>query len=78
MASTGSCMCGAVSFPVTAQITQTNACHCNMCRKWSGGVFFGVVVPKDGIAFDREFFIDFKPEAYAFAGTHRTHLTQGR
>ncbi len=49
MARTGSCMCGAVSFTVTAGLTRTNACHCEMCRKWSGGVFFGTVVPPDGI-----------------------------
>ncbi|RIV82942.1 GFA family protein [Aurantiacibacter xanthus] len=36
----GSCLCGAVKF--TAQIAQREmaVCHCSMCRKWSGGMFF--------------------------------------
>ncbi|MHA1570914.1 MAG: GFA family protein [Alphaproteobacteria bacterium] len=36
---TGSCLCGAVT--VSAQAAQNNigACHCGMCRKWTGGPF---------------------------------------
>lgn len=36
-ASTGKCLCGAVSF--TAQDVNPNhsICHCGMCRKWGGG-----------------------------------------
>ena len=51
MPKTGSCMCGAVSFTVTQDLSRTNACHCIMCRKWSGGVYFGVTVAADGIDF---------------------------
>ncbi|WP_299722082.1 GFA family protein [uncultured Tateyamaria sp.] len=49
MARTGSCICGAVSYTVTSDIDKTGACHCSMCRKWSGGVYFGVKVPSDGM-----------------------------
>ncbi|MEM8655129.1 MAG: GFA family protein [Pseudomonadota bacterium] len=49
MSHSGSCICGAVTFTVTEPITETGACHCGMCRKWSGGVFLGVRVPKGGI-----------------------------
>lgn len=49
MSHTGSCLCGAVSFTAHTPITETSACHCAMCRKWSGGVFMGVVVPQDGM-----------------------------
>ena len=49
MARSGSCLCGAVSYKVTSEIENTGACHCSMCRKWSGGVFFGVKVPRDGV-----------------------------
>lgn len=42
-------MCGAVAYTVTAEITQTGACHCEMCRKWTGGVFLGIEVPADGM-----------------------------
>ena len=49
MAHTGSCMCGAVSFRITTPITETGACHCSMCRKWTGGVYLSVEVPADGM-----------------------------
>lgn len=37
---TGRCLCGAVTF--TAEQVETNhgACHCGMCRRWSGGTAF--------------------------------------
>jgi len=54
MPHTGSCVCGAVSFNISTKLTRTNACHCSMCRKWSGGVFFGVVVPPDGMTLTGE------------------------
>lgn len=39
---TGSCLCGAVT--VTAKQVSQNlgACHCTMCRKWTGGPLFAV------------------------------------
>lgn len=38
----GSCLCGAVSFVAVTGKDDMGACHCSMCRKWSGGVFFAV------------------------------------
>lgn len=38
----GSCMCGAVEFTAVPVHAQMHACHCDMCRKWSGGVYLGV------------------------------------
>ena len=52
MSRTGSCLCGAVNFKINKDITETGACHCGMCRKWSGGVFLGVEVPGDQIEID--------------------------
>lgn len=49
MSHTGSCVCGAVSFTLTTPPTQANLCHCSMCRKWSGGVFMGMVVPRGAL-----------------------------
>jgi hypothetical protein len=41
MQRTGTCLCGAVTF--TADIKpKISACHCGMCRKWTGGVFLTV------------------------------------
>lgn len=39
---TGSCLCGSVKFTVTAKNNQVGACHCSMCRTWSGGVVFAL------------------------------------
>lgn len=32
----GSCLCGAVTFTVTAALSPPDACHCSQCRKQSG------------------------------------------
>lgn len=37
-----SCLCGDVKFKATLQNHEVGACHCGMCRKWSGGVFLAV------------------------------------
>ncbi|MFX0542762.1 GFA family protein [Roseovarius sp. S4756] len=49
MTHTGSCLCGAATFTVTTPISQAGACHCDMCRKWSGGILTSVEVPQDGL-----------------------------
>ncbi|MAJ68202.1 MAG: aldehyde-activating protein [Alteromonas sp. TMED35] len=36
------CLCGNTHIEVTAQSCQIGACHCAMCRKWSGGPFMGI------------------------------------
>lgn len=33
----GTCLCGAVEVLPTQASTHVSACHCKMCRKWSGG-----------------------------------------
>lgn len=37
----GSCLCGAVSLCSSLK-RHVAACHCSMCRKWSGGALLGV------------------------------------
>ncbi|MEJ6396469.1 GFA family protein [Yoonia sp. 208BN28-4] len=39
---TGRCACGAVRFEVVAPKTY-GVCHCKMCRRWTGGLWMGVV-----------------------------------
>lgn len=36
MAATGKCLCGAVRFTADAVQSEVHACHCSMCRSWSG------------------------------------------
>ena len=49
MAHSGSCLCGAVRYSISEIISETGACHCDMCRRWTGGVFLGVKVSKNGM-----------------------------
>ena len=35
-AATGACLCGKVTYKATVK-QGTGACHCRMCRRWSGG-----------------------------------------
>ena len=47
-------MCGAVSFDVRDAPTSFGACHCDMCRRWTGAAFLGTTVPADRITFAGE------------------------
>ena len=38
----GKCLCGAVRFSAVPESNKMDVCHCNKCRKWSGGVLFAV------------------------------------
>lgn len=51
MAREGGCMCGAVRFEVTKEITETGACHCGMCRKFSGGVYLAIEAGPEDLTF---------------------------
>jgi hypothetical protein len=43
--STGRCLCGAVRFTAEDVENEHHACHCGMCRRWSGGgPFFATLV----------------------------------
>lgn len=37
MTATGKCLCGSVTFVAQGVDSHVHSCHCNMCRKWSGG-----------------------------------------
>ena len=39
--SSGACICGKVSYKATLK-TSAGACHCGMCRQWSGGPYMAV------------------------------------
>jgi hypothetical protein len=42
VSSSGKCLCGAVRFTAAHVESEHHACHCGMCRRWSGSPFFGV------------------------------------
>ncbi|MEO0773533.1 MAG: GFA family protein [Pseudomonadota bacterium] len=51
---TGSCLCGAVTYEIENAPTTVGACHCGMCRKWSGGIYLAVHLTKDQVRFQGE------------------------
>ncbi|MGS2718442.1 GFA family protein [Eionea flava] len=36
------CLCGAVELEIELANTEIAACHCSMCRKWSGGPMLAI------------------------------------
>ncbi|MCB9669888.1 MAG: GFA family protein [Alphaproteobacteria bacterium] len=48
---TGRCMCGAVTFEIDGLREDFGACHCEMCRRWTGSAFLGISVPHTDIRF---------------------------
>ena len=47
----GQCLCGAVSYKIVRPKSKLHACHCSMCRRWSGGVFIGLQAGSDDVEF---------------------------
>lgn len=43
----GQCLCGAVTITTESMSSDVGACHCNMCRKWSGGPLLAVDCQSD-------------------------------
>ena len=46
---TGGCLCGAVRFSARLTNTRFGACHCEMCRRWTGSALLGLTVPTGNI-----------------------------
>ncbi len=38
----GSCLCGAAGISIKTSGRSVGTCHCNMCRKWTGGPLFAI------------------------------------
>ena len=38
----GGCLCGSIRYSATPDNMDMGLCHCNMCRKWTGGVYMMV------------------------------------
>ncbi|MFQ6547048.1 GFA family protein [Aestuariibius sp. 2305UL40-4] len=50
----GGCLCGAVRYRLAEPPKTYGACHCGMCRKFSGGIELGVEVPPGGIVWEKD------------------------
>jgi hypothetical protein len=49
----GKCLCGAVTVRAVPKRRTVEACHCTMCRRWSGVAYLGVQCATD-VTFDGE------------------------
>ncbi len=38
----GKCLCGAVGYEISREKAEAGACHCGMCRAFSGGVYIAI------------------------------------
>ena len=45
----GACLCGAVTIEVARHEPGVSACHCGLCRRWSGAAFWGFVAPEEAV-----------------------------
>jgi hypothetical protein len=54
VARTGGCLCGAVRYRLAAPPQGYGACHCGMCRKFSGGIELGIQIMPGGIAWEAD------------------------
>lgn len=52
MEASGHCLCGAVTYTAAGVDSDIHSCHCNICRRWSGGPAFVASVAK--VAFEGE------------------------
>ncbi len=83
MALTGSCMCGAVRFEVSAPFTTAGYCHCTRCQRRTGVPWaLSGMVDEDGFAIveGAELVRSFQPPdgfAKAFCGECGGHLYAG-
>jgi hypothetical protein len=45
----GGCLCGAVRFEADLTTHEFGACHCDMCRRWTGSALLGLTVPQANV-----------------------------
>lgn len=45
-------MCGRVRFSAADVPAGFGACHCEMCRRWTGSALLGVTVPRDSVTWE--------------------------
>ena len=50
----GSCLCGAVRFDITGDLSPPNACHCSQCRKQSGHFWASTDLPRNRVTIHGE------------------------
>ena len=73
---TGSCLCGAVRIVATPRAAEASACHCGLCRRWTGAALWVVEAPAAEVAVSGEV-RSYRSSSFAeraFCPTCGTHL----
>jgi hypothetical protein len=73
----GRCLCGAVTVRATPTRRHVEACHCTMCRRWSGIAFVGVMCGTEVEFEGEERVVRYRSSEWAergFCGTCGSHL----
>lgn len=66
---TGGCLCGAVRFSADLTSTQFGACHCEMCRRWTGSALLGITTPEGNVTWQgAEHIASLQSSAWAMRG----------
>lgn len=50
----GGCLCGGVRFRAALTKREFGACHCDMCRRWTGSALLGMTVPQENVVWEGE------------------------
>lgn len=45
----GQCLCGGVRYRLEVPVDHIGACHCQMCRRFSGGIELGIDIPEESV-----------------------------
>lgn len=72
MTSSGRCLCGAVRFTAEEVETEHHACHCGMCRRWSGGTPFFATLARNVVFEGSEQLGRYESSEWAHRGFCRT------
>lgn len=74
---TGQCLCGAVTVRARPRRRTVEACHCTMCRRWSGLAYLGVQCGRDVEFTGEEHIVRYRSSKWAergFCGTCGSNL----
>jgi hypothetical protein len=77
MKAKGKCLCGAIELNVDYASNEVAACHCSMCRNWSGGPMLAIDCADSVEIIDEASVVRFPSSEWAdraFCGKCGTHL----
>ena len=64
----GRCLCGEATFEATLEDGAMHACHCESCRRWTGGVYLYLPVEPETLSVSGESARFFRSSSFAERG----------